>query len=405
MKTLYLDCVSGISGDMTLSALIDAGASLQYVKQELKKLPIGEFDLTIKRVNKCGISSSLLDISLSQELEHHDHHHAHDHKDHHAHSHRHASHILKMIQESSLSERVKEQSTKVFEAIAAAEGKIHGIPPEKVHFHEVGAMDSIIDIIGVCVALEDLEIETIYSSPVPTGTGLIKIDHGIYPVPAPATAELLKGIPISPLEAKGELTTPTGAGFIHALVSEVRSLPPYVISSIGYGAGKKDFDSHPNILRAIMLESQEERITEEVVLLECQIDDLPGEVLGYVMESLFEAGALDVYYTPIQMKKNRPGTLITVLSKQEQANRLEELLLQETSTFGVRSSLWQRRALSRSISHIDTIYGDIRIKNGYEKNKVYQRSPEFEDIKQAALHHGVPLKKVLAEIYRQLDKY
>ncbi|WP_018924878.1 LarC family nickel insertion protein [Salsuginibacillus kocurii] len=245
MNLLYLDCVSGIAGDMTLAALIDAGANSTYIQEELKKLPIDSFEMKIDRTIKCGVSSAQLNLSFDKGNE------ASDEKNHH--HHRHAADILKMIETSALPPRVRERSMNVFERIAEAEGKIHGISPHQVHFHEVGAMDSIIDIIGVCLALENLEIDSIHSSPVPTGYGKIKIEHGLYPIPAPATAELLKGVEIEPLNVRGELTTPTGAGLIQALSTKVGVLPAGRIQAIGYGAGQKEFD-HPNVLRAVIME-------------------------------------------------------------------------------------------------------------------------------------------------------
>ncbi|MGG1572174.1 LarC family nickel insertion protein [Fictibacillus sp. NRS-1165] len=299
MKQLYLDCQYGISGDMTLSALIDLGADLAYITEHLKKLPIDPFSISVKRVDKRGISSNLLDLQFSaaelvmagvntdaghhhdHEEEGHSHHHAHSHQGHshsqdhsslshghsdshehshdhlhthhHHHEHRKASTILEMIRTSELPARVKDRSQRVFEVIAEAEGKIHGMDPKEVHFHEVGAMDSIIDIIGVCLALESLEIDRITASPVPTGHGKVKMAHGLYPIPAPATAEILRGVPLEDFHVRGELTTPTGAGFLKALADDYGYMPARAIDRIGYGAGQKDFE-HPNVLRAILFE-------------------------------------------------------------------------------------------------------------------------------------------------------
>ncbi|UZJ79488.1 LarC family nickel insertion protein [Fictibacillus sp. KU28468] len=289
MKQLYLDCQYGISGDMTLSALIDLGADLAYITGHLKCLPIDPFSMAVKRVNKRGISSNLLDLQFAEaELaavgaqadtdhhhehdheheeeghshqhahSHHEHHHSHHHvhnHHHHDHEHRKASTILEMIETSDLPLRVKDRSRRVFEVIAEAEGKIHGMDPREVHFHEVGAMDSIIDIIGVCLALESLEIDRITASPVPTGHGKVKMAHGLYPIPAPATAEILRGVPLEDFHVRGELTTPTGAGFLKALADDYGYMPALAIDRIGYGAGRKDFE-HPNVLRAILFEFQ-----------------------------------------------------------------------------------------------------------------------------------------------------
>lgn len=435
MKTLFLDCQYGISGDMTLSALLDVGADLDYIIEHLQSLPIDPFTIGVKKVDKKGIYSNELILEFhdnqghSHSHHHHDshskepvhihHHHSHSgeyghsheghsHTHHHdlhsqepvrihhhdshsgehghshdGHSHRKASTILELIENSNLPGRVKSRSIAVFEVIAEAEGKIHGMDPKDVHFHEVGAMDSIIDVIGVCLALESLDVGTIVASPVPTGHGKLKMAHGLYPIPAPATAELLKGIPIMNFTVEGELTTPTGAGFLKALVKEYGQMPPLTIDRIGYGAGKKDF-GHPNVLRAILFQNKNQEKRETVIVLECQLDDVTGEQLGFVMEKLFDQSALDVYYTPIMMKKNRPGTLITVLTKTENERQLEDTLLRETSTFGIRRSEWSRRALSRRFKKIDTPYGEITVKIGYEGNVIYQVSPEYEEVKQAA---------------------
>ncbi len=451
MKVLYLDCQSGISGDMTLSALIDLGANITYISDELKKMPLDPFSMNVKKVDKRGISAQLLDLQFeegekvhshshehaahSHSHEHdsghshgdghthshshlhgdehtHDHSHSHSHghshldehghehandDGHHAHSHRKASTILNMIKDSGLPPRVKKRSLAVFGVIAEAEGKIHGMDPEEVHFHEVGGMDSIIDIIGVCLALESLSVERIISSPVPTGHGKIMIAHGLYPIPAPATAEILKGVPLADFHVRGELTTPTGAAFVKALADEYGHLPALTIENIGYGAGKKNFE-HPNVIRAVLFQEESAASREKISVLECQLDDSTGETLGYVMEKLLTKGALDVYYTPVSMKKSRPGTLITVLSKPENAFLLEDLLLRETSTFGVRKTDWTRRILDRDFREVETPYGLITVKVGMLEGEVIKLSPEFEDVKKAAVAHNVPLRNVFLEV-------
>lgn len=476
-KILYLDCISGIAGDMTLAALIDLGADPDYITRELRKLPIDAFELSVEPVIKKGISAKQLRLTFPRDLHHeplseanvsdvahahkhhHDHHgghrhphdhahshehvhshghghshehvhshehghahsHAHHHADHHHdqhnhghghdHSHRQAAEILSMIAQSDLPSRVKERSTAIFRVIAEAEGKIHGMPPEQVHFHEVGAMDSIIDIIGVCLAMENLDIETIYASPVPTGSGRMRMAHGLYPIPAPATAEILRGIPLSPLHAEGELTTPTGAGILKALCKSFGPIPAYVMDKIGYGAGQKDF-AHPNVLRAIVMTDQpsihkghgEQEVMESIVVLEAQLDDFHGELFGYVMGRLLDDGALDVYFTPIYMKKNRPGTLITVLARAHQADELESVLLEQTSTFGVRRSVWSRKALGRRWIQVDTKYGVIRVKQAIRNGKVIHSSPEYDDAVQAAEQASVALQTVYEEVSKQLGK-
>ena len=331
-----------------------------------------------------------------------------------------------MIEESDLPSRVKERSLAIFHLIAEAEGKIHGMNPADVHFHEVGAMDSILDIIGVCLALESLNVSTIIVSPVPTGEGRLRMAHGLYPIPAPATAELLRGIPLSSFTAKGELTTPTGAGIVKALASDFGSMPAGTIDRIGYGAGTKNFE-HPNVVRAVLYKDEHSPSSsilengyasafslttssssaakrEQIFILEAQVDDCTGEALGYAMGELLSAGALDVYYTPVYMKKNRPGVLITVLCEGSKKARLEDILLLETSTFGVRSSEWQRRALQRQWIEVHTSYGPIRVKQAVEDGRIIRQSPEYEDAAAAAHAHGVSLEAVYQDVYKNMSR-
>lgn len=435
MKHLYLDCLYGISGDMTLSALIDLGADINYIAENLKGMPIDPFFLNVKQVDKRGISAKLLDLqfddaevnkhdhshSHSHDHSHdhshshnHEHSHSHDHPDahahehahddgHHSHSHRKASTILQMIKESELPSRVKQRSLAVFQVIAEAEGKIHGMDPKEVHFHEVGAMDSIIDILGVCLALENLGIDRITAAPVPTGYGKIMIAHGLYPVPAPATAEILTGVPLADFYVRGELTTPTGAAFLKALATEYGHMPAKAIEKIGYGAGKKNFE-HPNVLRAVLFNDEKSENREEIEILECQLDDMTGETLGYVMEKLLEKGALDAYFTSVTMKKSRPGILITVLAKPEHTMLLEQILLRETSTFGIRKSNWSRKILDREFRLIKTEFGEICIKVGKLNGKVIKVSPEYEDAKKAAVQLGVSLLDVYSAVNRAVEE-
>ncbi|MBH8603714.1 nickel pincer cofactor biosynthesis protein LarC [Thermoactinomyces sp. CICC 10522] len=393
MSTLYLDCISGIAGDMTLAALIDLGADPGYIEKHLKKLPLDPFFMQIKQVVKRGISAKQLCLHVEPQP-HHSRHHAH----------RHAADILAMIEQSELPSRVKERSRSIFSLIAEAEGKIHGISPEKVHFHEVGAMDSIIDIIGTCLALENLGIEQIFASEVPVGSGKVQMAHGLYPIPAPATAELLTGIPLASLHVNGELTTPTGAGILKALVSEFRPIGGFTIEKIGYGAGEKDFD-HPNVLRALLIKDGEEkkeydRQRETIAVLETQVDDMSGEALGYAMDQLFRAGALDVFYTPVYMKKNRPGTLITVLAPEHLAERCEDVLLRETTTLGVRRTRWTRSILRRETDRVETPYGTIAVKRAYRDGTAIRQMPEYEEVARIAREKGVPFQEVYETVIR-----
>lgn len=447
MPLLYLDCQYGIAGDMLLSALIDAGAEPAYITGHLRQLPVDPFVLGVAPVNQHGIQAKTLQLFFPRpaddagnaddagaagtlgvvddagaigDMNDADAAGTADAADNHVgpgrdamaaaidpaifarrrtvplalHArhpgHRRAAAILSMIDGSALPPRVKQRSRAVFDALARAEGKIHGIDPAEVHFHEVGAMDSIIDIIGVCLALESLDIDRIIASPVAVGSGKKQMAHGCYPIPAPATAELLLGIPLADFPVEGELTTPTGAAFLKSLAGEYRTLPAVTVGAIGYGAGKKRFD-HPNVLRVMICDTPDNGPEREtVVTLQCEVDDISGENLGYVMERLFEQQALDVYYTPVYMKKNRPGTLITALCRPEQAAALEEILLLETSTFGVRQTVHSRRVLQRRMERIATAYGDIAVKIGYRGDRIYQISPEYEQVRRAALEHHVP---------------
>ncbi len=306
-----------------------------------------------------------------------------------------------MIRNSDLPDRVKSRCLAVFEVIAEAEAKIHGMDPADVHFHEVGAMDSIVDIIGVCLALENLGIDRIIVSPVPVGHGRIRIAHGVYPIPAPATAEILTGVPLSAFTAQGELTTPTGAGIAKALAASYGPTPAGVIQRIGYGAGTKDME-HPNVIRAVLYRESEPESEERVIVIETQVDDMTGERLGYAMELLFKAGALDVYYTPVFMKKNRPGVLLTVLCHPGDKAACEDILLTETSTFGVRSHQTDRRILNRSWIEVRTRYGVVRVKQAYLGERLVKSAPEYEDAARAAREFEVTLEDVYREVLRHL---
>ncbi|MBF0812611.1 nickel pincer cofactor biosynthesis protein LarC [Staphylococcus sp. mip270_02] len=385
-NAIYLDCHAGIAGDMLLSALVDLGADINYIEKHLNDLPLNKFKLNFSSQNKQGIQATSLSIDFEP-----------------AHHHRKAQDIFLMINESTLPDRVKERSIHVFDVIAHAEAKIHGMSVENVHFHEVGAMDSIIDIIGSCLALENLDIDTILSSPIPTGHGKINIAHGIYPVPAPATAEILKGIPLAAFDVASELTTPTGAGFIKALVSEIGTLPSVTISNIGYGCGSKDFD-FPNILRAIQF-SKKEATPSQVQVLECQLDDMTPEMLGFFMEQVIDDGALDAYYTPITMKKSRPATQLTVICSLSQAQYFENYILKYTTSLGVRSFTVNRKILHRQFQTVHTDYGAILVKLGMFGDKVIKAKPEFEDVRNAAIQSGTPFATVYNDIQTTVQKH
>ncbi|KJE28650.1 hypothetical protein LG52_1566 [Geobacillus kaustophilus] len=405
MRILYLDCFSGISGDMMVGALVDAGVSSEKIEAELKKLPLSGYKLQWSKVIKKGISATKLDVIALEDsgIDGHNGHSG-------LHAHRHYSDIIDMINRSELHSEVKKRSQQIFHCIAAAEAKIHGIPIEKVHFHEVGAIDSIVDIVATAAALTELNVDCIISAPVPLGSGSIHCAHGTYPVPAPATLEMLQGVPINSSSLPFELTTPTGAGIVKSQVSSYGPLPAMKVLSIGYGAGTRDLPNQPNVLRVVVGESIHtlsgdphlSPLQEEAVhILECQLDDMTGEALGYVMEGLFQKGALDVFYTPVFMKKNRPGVLLTVLASANHVEQCEQFIMKETTTLGIRKDTRARKVLERNIVTVSTSYGDIRIKQAIQNGKVIRRMPEYEDVKEAALSYQVAFLDVYTEAIEQ----
>lgn len=380
MTIVYFDCFAGASGDMILAALLDAGAPLEAVREELSKLPMGGYELVTERVIKKGIAA----LNLTVQVEEHNQ------------PHRHFSDIEKMIRESGLSPRVKEISLAVFTRLAEAEGKIHGRPPEKVHFHEVGAVDSIVDIVGIAAALCALGEPALYSSPLHTGSGFVRCAHGLLPVPAPATAELVKGLPVYSQGVEAELLTPTGAAVL-ATLAKFGPLPAMTVGQTGYGAGKKDLP-FANVLRVIL--GQENTPAglagETVAVLEAGIDDMNPEFYGYIMERLFAAGALDVSLTPLQMKKNRPGVHLTVLVLPAKEAAVLEILLTETTTLGVRRSTAEKIMLRRRQVTVKTPYGPAHVKLAESDGRETNAAPEYEDCVALAKASGLPLKEIYA---------
>lgn len=385
-QAIYIDCHAGIAGDMLLAGLVDLGADPVYITTELQKLPLDSFELNFKKQVKQGISALALTIDFTE-----------------AHHHRKAADIYKLIKESTLPQRVKTRSTQIFTLIVQAEAKIHDMPIEEVHFHEVGAMDSIIDIIGCCLALEDLNIDSIYCSAIPTGHGRIRIAHGIYPVPAPATLEILTGVPLADFDVESELTTPTGAAIVKSLATHFGPMPAIIPTHIAYGAGSKNFD-FPNVLRLVQFTAS--TVQQDVVqVLECQIDDMTGETLGDFLETVLAKGALDAYYTPILMKKNRPAIALTVICERPNKSFFEDYLLLHTTTLGVRSSTVQRRVLEREFHTLPTQYGDITIKMAKLDNKVVKIKPEFHDMQRIAQNTEQPLHQLYAEINAEIHHH
>jgi pyridinium-3,5-bisthiocarboxylic acid mononucleotide nickel chelatase len=428
MKILYLDIFSGISGDMFIGALLDLGVAARKLEHELKKLKLDGYHLHVTRKQKSGIEGVKLDVHLTdahdQEhhhghgLEHHDHGHGHHHHD----ENRTFAEIKKLITKSKLSAWVKKKSVAVFQRIAEAEGKIHGRPPEKVHFHEVGAVDSIVDIVGACIALEMLGKPRVLASPVIEGTGWVDCAHGCFPVPAPATLAILgaRGIGVTQCDEPHELVTPTGAALLAECVESFGPMQNLAAEKIGFGLGTRDHRTRPNVLRAVLGKSDPGQVTgdrkrgsavvsghpspvtrhpldwetDRVAVLETNLDDISGEILGHFVETALAAGALDVFYTPIQMKKNRPGVLLTVLCGEADADKFSEMILRETGAFGVRRTVAERRKLRREFTTVKTRFGNVTVKLGWLGGKVVQAAPEFESCKKLAVRAKIPLKRI-----------
>ncbi|MGH7991985.1 MAG: nickel pincer cofactor biosynthesis protein LarC [Limisphaerales bacterium] len=423
MKTLYLDLFSGISGDMFVGALIDLGADPRKLERELKKMKLGGWHLHVFREQKSGIAGIKFDVQVKESRESrvesraHEHGH-HSHHDHHHDDSRNFAEIKRLISRSRLSNWVKKKSIAVFQRIAEAEGKIHGLPPARVHFHEVGAVDSIADIVGACVALEILGRPRVLASPVIEGTGWIDCAHGRFPVPAPATLAILgaRGIGMTQCDEPHELVTPTGAALLAEFVESFEPMGNLVAEKIGYGLGARTNETRPNVLRAVLgratkvhppsqshgamkgpkFKAADARDweTDHIAVLETNLDDIHAEILGHFIETVLAAGALDVFYLPIQMKKNRPGVLLTVLCAESRADDFSEMILRETSAFGVRRTRAERRKLRREFSEVKTPFGRITVKLGKFNEKVVQASPEFESCKRLAARAKVPLKEV-----------
>lgn len=378
MTFAHFDIFAGISGDMILGALVDAGLSAEKLAAELGRMPVPPFRLSARKVPRGEMSGTKVDLELPAED-----------------AHRGLSDIESLLERSPFSGWVKERALAIFRRIAEAESRIHMMPIETIHFHEIGAMDSILDVTGGVLGLELLGIRDVTASSVPLGRGTIEIAHGTMPVPAPATLEILKGIPCRPGIASGEVTTPTGAAFVAVMAREFGDMPPARPRAIGYGAGTREGRELPNLLRVVLADTGE-AAAGEILSLEANIDDMNPQFFGHVMERLFEAGALDVTLTPIQMKKNRPGTCLTVLARPEQSAELRDILFAETTTLGVRFSRMGRWELPREVATVETPYGAIRVKRAGEKV-----APEYDDCVRAAREHRVPVARVHEEAIRR----
>jgi uncharacterized protein (TIGR00299 family) protein len=450
MRIAYLECFSGISGDMFLGALVDAGVSPGLLEKTVEALGVGA-KLEISKVMRSGISATKVDVWVDGEKDmpreeywakqdvvpgpakaHHDHEYAHGHNHHHEHSHHHESgsheqsptnapaphehghshrglsEIRTIICASAISDSAKTTAIAIFEALGAAEAKIHNVPVESIHFHEVGAVDAIVDIVCAAVGAEALGVDGIVCSALNVGGGSVKCAHGTFPVPAPATVELLKNAPVYSSGIEAELVTPTGAAIAKTLATRFGAFPEMKIEKSAYGAGSRDFPGHPNVLRIVIGEAVPvltgKTRSETISVMEANLDDLNPQVFGYVMDRLLKEGALDVFGMPVQMKKNRPGTLLTVLCKPEDAEKLIQLIFSETTTLGVRRREESRQTLARRWESVRTEWGEVRIKIASMNGTVTNYAPEYEDCRRIAAEHHVPLKTVMQEASRAYSR-
>lgn len=384
MKLAYFDCFSGISGDMVLGALVDSGLELARLEAELRKLPLENWKISAQKVRRKAIHATKVNIEFGAQ-----------------HHHRHLPDILKMIEGAGLSARAAGNAAKIFVRLGEAEAKVHGIAVEKVHFHEVGAVDSILDIAGAAIGFDLLEIEQFACSEFDVGGGRVQTEHGILPVPAPATAELLRGAPAFSSGIPKELVTPTGAAIATTLATSYGKIPPMRVTAIGYGAGSADLAEQANVFRLLTGESASagagDRDNASVTVIETNLDDMSPQIYGYFVERTLAAGALDIFVTPVQMKKNRPGQLVTILCEPSNRARLTDLIFRETTTIGVRTYEVERQTLVRESVSVETPLGAIRMKISRLNGAVFNAAPEYEDCQRIAAEKGVPLKEVFAE--------
>lgn len=387
MKTLYFDCFAGASGNMILGALIAAGVDANALKRELEKLNLPEFELAVEKVDRSGISSTHVRVEIPDEK-----------------NHRHLPEIERIITESSLSDPVKQRSLAIFRRLAEAEASVHGIELSKVHFHEVGAFDAIIDIVGSCIGFEMLGIDQFIASKIHVGSGFVDMAHGKFPVPPPAVAELLKEVPFYSTEIEGEMITPTGAAIISTVSDSYGSIPELTLEATGYGAGTRAYENFPNVLRVMIGETAERTQangTETLSLLETNIDDLSPQILGHFMDRALGEGALDCWFTPIQMKKNRPATLVSVLCRTADEQKFLELFYRETSTIGVRLRRVERHSLDREVISVETKFGKVDIKEAFLNGETVNSQAELEDLKAVAAAADVPLRYVAEAIAKR----
>jgi pyridinium-3,5-bisthiocarboxylic acid mononucleotide nickel chelatase len=385
MKIAYFDCFAGASGDMILGSLLDAGLSLDRLKAQLKKLRLKHYDLSVKPISKRGIGGSQALVNIEQV--------------HHERHHRHLHDIQQIIEGSDLNPAIKERSLAIFTRLAEAEAKVHRTTIDAIHFHEVGAMDAIIDVVGSVSGMMDLGIERVYCSPFHLGCGTVECDHGTMPVPAPATAELIRGKPAYSTGVKGELLTPTGAAILTTIAEGFGPMPHMVVEKIGYGAGVAD-PPIPNLLRLVIGESSAEATEyhiDRVAVVETNIDDMNPQIYDYLMEKMLAMGALDVFLVPVQMKKNRPATMLTLICRLEQVEEFANFLLTETTTIGLRWRVDDRMKAARSFRKVETEFGPVTFKVAEFDARIVNATPEYEDCKRIALEKGIPLKNVMEQ--------
>jgi uncharacterized protein (TIGR00299 family) protein len=378
MKTLYFDCFAGASGDMILGAMVAAGVDPNFLRQQLSLLPVSGFKVDFETVDRSGLSATYARVETAPE-----------------HKHRHLADIKEIIDRSGLAEAVKQRAVQIFTRLAEAEARVHNEAVDHVHFHEVGALDAIVDVVGAAICFEFLKIDRFVCSPLHVGSGMVQMAHGRFPIPPPAVAELLKGVPFYAGDVEGELVTPTGAAIITTVCREYGPVPQMTTESTGYGAGTREYPDFPNVLRVFVGETESSRaIDERLWMIETNLDDASPQIIGHVMDRVLESGALDCFFTPVQMKKNRPGVLLSVLCAQDKKEAVMKLLFTETTTLGVRSYEVSRRALQRSVVQVETQYGPIDVKVAHLDGRVVNEMPEFEQCRDAAAKANVPLKSV-----------
>ena len=422
MKILYYDCFSGISGDMNLGALLDLGIDEKYLIEELSKLNLSGYEIKVSNGSRKGIEGTKVDVMLQEHCHEDEHHHDHSHDGNegkHIHEHKSNNHshhdqrnledIQKIIEGSELSLKVKQLSMKIFMKVAQAEAKVHGKPLYEIHFHEVGAVDSIVDIVGAAICLIYLNVDKVMSSSIELGGGFVKCAHGLIPVPAPATVEILKGIPVKLGAVPFETTTPTGAAILAATVDEFKDNNKFIVNKVGYGIGNRDTEI-PNVLRIMLVEEDnlsntskvedKEEVFQEIV--ECNIDDMNPELYECIIDKLFTCGALDVYLTPIIMKKGRPGVKLSVLCNEYKIETIKEALFKETTTFGVRNFKVQKTMLHREFIKVNTSYGEITVKEAYYKGEKIKSKLEYEECKKIAADIGISARTIYEALKKEI---